>query len=312
MKKVCLVGCGRIGRMHAGNLAGKVALSFHSRSPDSARKLQAEHSGSQVYADFADVLEAPVDGVLIATPPQFHCGQIIAALAAGKSVLVEKPMCLTRAEVEAVGRAVEEAPGFLMVAENYYYKPSLALVKGWIAAGAIGQVRSVRVRKCFTQESADWRTEYGSLLEGGVHFIALIGGLLDREPVAVAAEFPGYPGAGAERHSITRLDYGDGLAAQLHYAWNVPSWTKGALQHSRIVGTEGSIGFESNGLYAWARAKKRLFHWSGMKDLLGFAAMTGDFVACLEEGRRPFSDFAKARRDLGVVFAAYRALAKGG
>ncbi|NKB66181.1 MAG: hypothetical protein GKR89_03895 [Candidatus Latescibacteria bacterium] len=311
MKKVCLVGCGRIGKMHADNLAGKVELSFYSRSPESARALQAEHAGSQVFEDFEQVLDAPVDAVLLASPPHVHAEQIIAGLAAGKSVLVEKPMCLTMAEVEEVGRAAEGAAGFLMVAENYYYKPSLALLKDWIGQGVVGDVQSVRVRKCFTQESADWRTEYGSLLEGGVHFIALVGGLLEREPVKVTAEFPGYTGAGAERHSLTRLDYGEDLTAQLHYAWNVPSWTKGALQHSRVVGDQGAIGFESNGLYAWARGKKKLLHWPGMKDLLGFAAMTRDFVACLEGGQRPYSDFAKARRDLGIVFAAYGGLEGG-
>ena len=95
MKKVCLVGCGTIGRLHAKNLVGKVELSFHSRTQASAEALSRQCGGGQVFASYAEVLDSAVDAVLISSPPDAHRPQVVAALAAGKGVLVEKPLCAT-------------------------------------------------------------------------------------------------------------------------------------------------------------------------------------------------------------------------
>ena len=54
MKKVCLVGCGTIGRLHAKNLVSKVELSFHSRTQASAEALSHQCGGGQVFASYAD------------------------------------------------------------------------------------------------------------------------------------------------------------------------------------------------------------------------------------------------------------------
>jgi predicted dehydrogenase len=266
-----------------------------------------------VYGTFDEVLAASdVDALLISSPPAFHCHQVIAALAAGKSVLVEKPMCVSAGEVERIGAAVEaRADRFLMVAENYYYKPSLRLLQWLLRQGFIGEVQQVRVRKLFAQEASGWKSAHGALLEGGIHFVALIAGLFEaveqQAPVRVTAEFPGRGKGAPERHSVTRLVYAGGAQAELRYAWNARSLLKGTFQHSRISGAEGRITFESNGLYVRLRApRRRRLYFPGLRDLMGYRGMIRDFLQCLESGdRKPFSDFARAARDLQIVFAAY-------
>ncbi len=307
MRHIGLVGCGRIARVHARNLSGQARLYFCSRSRQSAERFQQEFGGAGTMARFEDLIALPqLEAVLLTSPPQFHAGQVIAALQAGKAVLVEKPLCASPAELDAIEQAL---PGrrFLMVAENYYYKPSLSLLKEIIASGAIGQVRSVEVQKLFTQETGGWKSQCGALLEGGIHFVALISALFEAEPLEIEAEFPGREPGKPERHSITRLTYPDGATATLRYAWDVPSFTKGIFQHSRIRGERGRIAFESNGLYAHLRSGQRnKLYFPGLGDLMGYKRMTGDFLACLEDSaRQPHSDFAKAKRDLGIVFAAY-------
>ena len=104
------------------------------------------------------------------------------------------------------------------------------------------------------------------------------------------------------------MDYGDGLNATLHYAWNVPSLTKGVFQHSRIDGEAGHVLFESNGLYIRLASPERsgLF-FPGLRDLMGYDAQARDFVACLTDSTRmPRSGFAQAQRDLNIVFQAYK------
>ncbi|MCC7261967.1 MAG: Gfo/Idh/MocA family oxidoreductase [Candidatus Latescibacteria bacterium] len=308
MKHIGIVGCGRIGRLHARNLKGRAHLYFCSRSRSSAEGFQQEFGGSGAVGAFEDLLALPqLDAVVLASPPQFHAQQVIAALQAGKAVLAEKPLCLDPEELAAIAQVLPGRP-FLMVAENYYYKPSLALCRELIGAGAIGQLRSATVKKLTRQTPVGWKDQHGALLEGGIHFVALINALFDAAPVSVEAEFPGRQAGQPERHSLTRLTYAEGRTATLHYAWNQPSLTKGLFQHSQLRGTAGRIFFESNGLYAWLSAGNRnKLYFPGFGDLMGYRAMTADFLACLEDkARQPLSDFARARRDLEVVFAAYR------
>jgi len=306
MKKIGLIGCGAIGRLHAKNLSQRANMVFCSRSLASAERFGEEFGGRAVDSVEKLLRIDSLDAVVIASPPEHHCAQTVAALQAGKSVLVEKPMCVSPAEVEKVAAAAAANRGFVMVAENYYYKPSLALIKEW--AGAAGPIRSVRAKKLFTQASVGWKSGYGALLEGGVHFVALVADLFDRAPDAVEAEFPGHVAGTPERHSMLRLRFGE-ATAELRYAWDRPSLTKGILQRSRVECERGRVLFESNGLYV-----RRGGRWGfRLRDLMGYGAMTDDFLACLEEpGRQPYSDLARAGRDLGIVFAAYEGIDQGG
>ena len=312
MKKICLVGCGTIGRVHAANLSPLAEMFFCSRSRSSAAAFQEEFQGQGIFEEFAEALRAPeIEAVVIASPPEFHAGQIVQALEADKSVLVEKPMCVAPEEFDPIEQALEARPDlFLMVAENYYYKPSLTPIKELIARGWIGRVESAFVQKRFVQAAAGWKSRYGALLEGGVHFVALISALFDAAPQRVEAEFPHRQSGQEERHSRLRMDYESGAVAALEYSWNTPSLTRGTFQHSHIRGDQGRIVFESNGIYVWLNAKrKKRLYFPGLGDLMGYRRMSQDFIDCLNDSsRQPESDFHRARRDLQIIFAAYQGL----
>ena len=309
MKNICISGCGKIGGMHARNLRGRANLYFHSRSAVSARTLCDRMDGAGVIEEFEQVLSSDaIDAIVLATPPRFHCDQTIRALRSEKAVLAEKPLCTSPAELMEIETALKDHErALLMVAENYYYKPSLELLKGLIADDAIGAIERVEVQKLFTQAAKGWRTDYGALLEGGIHFVALIGDLVDDDITDISASFPGWGDEHEpERRCELQLIYAGGVSAVLRYAWDVPSLTKGLLQHSRVIGAAGSIVFESNGLYAVLNGRRRALLPPNLSDLMGFGRMTDDFLRCLEDrSAQPYSNFARARRDLEVVFRAY-------
>ena len=304
--RICILGCGRIGALHARNLRGRAALYFCSRSRRSAQKFYTAFHGRGIFGDLHAVLESDVEAVVVASPPDRHKDQVVALLAAGKAVLVEKPMCVSPEELAEIEAALErvESP-LLMVAENYYYKPSLARLKHMIARGDIGEVRSVSIKKLTAQQARGWRRAHGALLEGGIHFIALISELFDAAPEKVEAVFPGHSGRGAERESVLRMVYDNGACGELHYSWQTRSWAKGVFQHSHVEGTRGRLVFESNGLYICRRGFRIAL--PGLKDLMGYRAMTDDFMACLHNRtREPHSNFARAKRELQIAFEAYR------
>lgn len=323
MKRVALIGCGKIGAVHAGNLAGKVELVFCSGTRTNAERFNSQFGGVGVFDRLEDILQdGEVAAVILATPAATHKDQIVPSLRAGKVVLVEKPICISAAELEEISTAVAEWPdATLMIAENYYYKPSLALLKRIIRAGDIGQIRTMAVSKLTRQQPGGWRQSLGSLLEGGIHFLALIGDLADaslemaapdddevvRAPAEVEARFPTRQAGEPERHVQLQLSYGEGaqFTVSLHYAWDVPSMTKGTFQHSRLVGDAGTVVFESNGMYLWLSGRRRALKLCGFGDLLGYKGMTDNFLQCLERGDEPYSNFERARRDIGIVFKAY-------
>jgi len=321
--RIGLLGCGRIGQVHAANLHNRAELVFCSESGVSARHLQSKFGG-RVTADLKEMLGlADLAAIVIATPPHMHAAQVVECLSAGKSVLVEKPLCTTMDEVETIDRAAKAAAPdcFVMVAENYYYKPSLQIMKELVANGHLGRLRHLRVRKLTQQQDSGWKSGYGALLEGGIHFLALISDLVDCalasepdspvSPMAVEADFPSCLTGTAERHSVTSLSYAGDVTARLHYAWDTPSLLRGTFQHSHIEGDAGRILFESNGLYLRLRGSGtgRRLYGPQLGDLMGYGAMTSDFLACVADpSRKPYSGLARARRDLGIVFAAYGAL----
>ncbi|MDE2888175.1 MAG: Gfo/Idh/MocA family oxidoreductase [Gemmatimonadota bacterium] len=310
MKRICLVGCGTIARLHAKNLSGAAELFFCSRSEESARRFNVEFRGSGSFPRVEDALASPgIDAVVIASPPEFHKDQVIRALSAGKDVMVEKPMCVTPEEVEAVGAAVASHPeALLMVAENYYYKPLLKRIRALTVEQRIGDIRSIYVKKMFTQATAGWKRQYGALLEGGIHFVALISAVFECAPERVNGRFPERREGEPERTSVVELTYPGNVTAELRYSWDTKSRTKGMFQHSRIHGTNGQIVFESNGLYVLTKGHRGVrLYFPGISDLMGYREMTRDFLRCVDDrNQKPYSDFPRARRDLRIVFDAYR------
>ncbi len=304
---VAVVGCGGIGQTHAHRLRRHCDLTFVSRRRTSAEALASRIPG-RIAKSFNEVLDRPdIRGMVLATPAELHAEQAVRALRAGKVVLVEKPMAITPAGVRAIGEALAtREPGALMVAENYLYKPLAKRLRQLLPA--VGPVRRVELRKLTRQPVRGWRTGLGALLEGGIHFVALLGAILDEDPVEVTGRFP--DGERPERHSRVVARYPSGATGTVHYAWNRRSLPGGILQHSRVEGARGRIVFESNGLWLVLRTEGRTrIRIPGFSDLMGFDAMTRDFRRQLADpSRTPLSDFGRARRDLDLVFAAYGGL----
>ncbi|HIG19055.1 MAG TPA: Gfo/Idh/MocA family oxidoreductase, partial [Candidatus Handelsmanbacteria bacterium] len=163
MPRIGLSGCGAIGAQHAGNLAKRgVELVFHNRT-----RSKAEEFGSRFNGKVSGGYEALVEGcdaIVIATPPEQHMPQVLAALAAGKPVMVEKPLCATVQELAQIEAAAEAAPAkaFVLIAENYYYKPSLALMRETITWDGIGAVQFMNVKKLTQQNAESWKAAYGA------------------------------------------------------------------------------------------------------------------------------------------------------
>jgi predicted dehydrogenase len=322
LTRIGISGCGAIGRSHARRLKTLGAdLVFYSRTREKAASF-ARGFGGAVCGGY-DELVAACDGVVVASPPAAHVDQVVAGLAGGTPVLAEKPLCTSREELGRIEKAAASAPSgaFVMVAENHYYKPVLVRMREILARNGIGRVVRIGARKLNSKTTEGWKSAYGCLLEGGIHFVAQAADLADaalargqdpapvRAPTSVAAEFPTAVRGRPERHAKVRLEYEGGLRADVQYAWDVPVLLQGAFQHDRVEGEAGRILYEINGLYLHVGGRgRRGLSIPSFVDGMGYRAMMADFLRCLESGDAPYSSLARGRRDLEVVFRAYEQL----
>lgn len=146
MVAFAVLGCGRIGRMHARNLthhprARLVAVyDIHAASAEAC----AAELGVRAAASVAAVLADPaVEAVLIASSTDTHVELITAAARAGKAILCEKPIDLDIARAEACWAAIGPLNPTVMIGFNRRFDPSFRAIRQRIAAGEIGAVEQV-------------------------------------------------------------------------------------------------------------------------------------------------------------------------
>ena len=315
--RICFLGCGKIAEKHSGTLRRlkpAVACAYASRSLAKAQAFNARLGGDGAFGSYAEAIRSPsVDVVAVVTPPVSHLEWTLAALDAGKDVILEKPPVLASSDFDAIERACREAGRFVYVAENYFYKPVLRAVREAVGSGAIGEPLFIHLNAVKRQRSGGWRDDPadaggGALYEGGIHWVNFAGAL-GFTIAAVKAARPGKP-EGLERSMALLIEYAEGPVGFLSYSWDVAT-VLGGLRASRIYGREGSLVFESNGLFMATSGRKWRIRFPGLGDMLGYHAMFSDFLRAWRARTEPGMTLARARRDLEVIEEAYRSAGVG-
>jgi scyllo-inositol 2-dehydrogenase (NADP+) len=183
---VGIVGFGRIGNEHAQWLrACKGASPAAIADPTPARQKKASASGLKVYDTIDDLLtDSTIDAVLIATPTAMHAEQALAALAAGKHVMVEKPIALDLGQTRRIMDAASAAKLIVSVFHNRRWDIDYLTVKHAIVSGIFGRVFNVESRlgqwaSCVGPAAKEWRPGWrneaafggGGLYDWGSHFV---------------------------------------------------------------------------------------------------------------------------------------------
>ena len=309
---LAFLGCGAAARMHARILdavAPDVRRVFASRDARRAAAFADELGGLRGHGSYGAALEdADVDAVLVLTPPHRHLDLTVAALEAGRDVIVEKPAYPASADFATVREAMDASGRRVLVAENYHYKPLRGTLARLLREGAVGRPLLLHVDAVKWQDNEDWREDPavaggGALMEGGIHWLSMMADL-GMEVEAVEGHHPA-TGGEIERSMLVVLRYEGGAVGTLSYSWEVPSPLKG-LRLSRLYGREGSITFESNGLFVFQRGRRTRLRFPGLRDISGYRAMFRDLVDALRTGRQPRMTLEKAERDVRLVEEAYR------
>lgn len=183
--RIGIIGCGA-GRFHAQrytSLADVELVALAGLDQDRCREIARQHHIPRVYRDYTELLAQPdIDGVSICTPNHLHAPMTIAALEAGKHVLVEKPLATSVAEGEAMAEAAARTGRVLMVVFNYRFRSDSQTVKRYVEAGKLGEIYFAQAGWLRDQGipagAGGWFTDKarsggGCLIDLGVHMLDL-------------------------------------------------------------------------------------------------------------------------------------------
>jgi len=189
---------------------------------DRARRVLGDYSTVQVSADLDEVLADPeVRAVAIATPAGTHLPVAMAALRAGKHVLVEKPLAATYEEGRLLVEEADRRGLTLMCDHTYCYTPAVLRIRELLHSGELGDLHfldSVRINLGLVQRDID------VVWDLAPHDLSILDFVLPPgvNPVAVAAHGADGIGAGRACVAYLTLQLNTGAIAHIHVNWLSP------------------------------------------------------------------------------------------
>jgi len=310
-----VVGVGVIGRAHVRRIASREAattlVAVADQNPEAAQTLAAEYG-----VEAADSVEAllgreDLDAVVIAVPSGLHAELAVAALRAGKHVLLEKPIEVTTARSDEILAAEAASGKTLTVVSQRRFAPANQFIRQLIADGKLGRITSATVEVALwrTQEYYDtgaWRGTWaldggGALMNQGVHLVDLALWLLgDVEEV--------YAHTGLLAHENIEVEDTVTITARLRsgalltFLATTAAYGKLPIRVN-IMGDDGSIVTESEQITHFDTREE--IPVPDLPEADQQLAQLQDFVTAVREQTTPLVTSEQARAAVAFINAVY-------
>ena len=324
MVRFSVLGCGRIGRMHAANLvqhADAELISVFDIRPEAAAEVAGQlgvvHAES-VEAVLADPL---VDAVLIATSTDTHVKLIIAAAKAGKAILCEKPIDLSMEHVERCWQEIAGLNPMVMIGFNRRYDPSFSSLQRRVGEGEIGRVEQVIIssRDPAPPPLAYIKVSGGLFRDMMIHdfdiarFIA--GDIEEVTAFGNCVVEPSIGSVGDVDNAMVLLRSKSGVLIHIN---NNRRSAYGYDQRLEVFGDKGMLLAENHRATSVQASTGRHTHAADVvlpffieRYTAAYAAEISHFVACIKDGGTPRSSFRDGLEALRVADAANESLRTG-
>lgn len=333
--RIAVVGAGYWGPNLARNFRGSPSWELAAicdLDRERAQRVSDQVGGVPVLTDLADVLGDPtIDAIAIATPARTHHDIAIAALRAGKHVVVEKPLADSGPRGNTMVREAEARGLILMADHTYCYTPAVLKIRELIQEGALGDilfVDSVRINLGLVQPDVDVFWDLAPHDLSIIDFI-LPGGL---RPVSVSAHGADPLGAGKSCVGYLTVPLEGGAIAHVHVNWLSPikirqmviGGTKQTLvwddlnPQQRLSVYDRGVDLESQSLSTADRSASTISYrlgdtWSpALPEREALSAMAAEFANSILHGLPSRTDGEAGMRVLSVLEAASRSVANDG
>jgi len=321
-----LAGAGVIGQRHLKAMESHPGISaIGIADPSSAAQEVAEKIGIPCYDD-TDVLlsKQKLDGLIIATPTEYHLAPTLGALRAGVPVLVEKPIMPTVEEAEQVIRASEESGCAVLVGHHRRYYELVNKTRELVQGGAIGSLVCVsgqwNARKPDDYYMADWRKRWkaGPILTNLIHDMDLLRYICGDIDSIIAETSNVVQGYDKEDAAVLAMRFSNGALGSFILSDQTPSpwtwefgtgeshWAPASGQNAfRFMGTEGALEFPN--LVHWQhQGTSRDWHHAMQSESLSFS-LEDAFVEQIRHFAAVIGGAEKAKVDARDATATLRA-----
>jgi predicted dehydrogenase len=330
------VGTGFISHVHVRALQSLEQVEVvcqHSLDPE-AGQLFHEQYGVPEFLDSYEAMLArkDVDVVCLGVPNHLHHPFALQALAAGKHVIVEKPLCLTLAQADEMIAKSRESGLLLGYAEELCYVPKYVHAKRVADGGGLGEVFFVRQHEKHAGAYSPWFFQAetaggGILMDMGCHAIECCRWLLGKPQVASvycqADLFVHREITELDDHVILIIEFASGQIAEVESSWTLQG---GMISHVELQGTEGVLHAEllqnGSGLRVFSKqgyeagfpgGETEGWHYPDVEWLWqnGYPQEMADFIGCIRSGGTPTETAADGRAVLEIMIAGYLSAAAG-
>jgi len=255
-----IVGCGAIGPTHAGALAQMSDVELVAVAdliPQRAKTVADKFSVPKIYAEQKELFSDPsVDVAILCTPSGIHGEGAIAAMTAGKHVVVEKPMEINTAACDRMIAAQRSTGKLLTVISQHRFDAASLLVKDMIQSGKLGKIilATADVKWWRTQkyyDEGDWRGTFaldggGAVMNQGIHTVDLLQWLAgDVESVFAQTRTAAHDRIEVEDVAVSTWTFKNGAIGTYVASTAV---FDGLPVRIDVVGTEGTVIIEGDRL----------------------------------------------------------------
>jgi predicted dehydrogenase len=335
--RVAVVGAGYWGPNLVRNFRGSPdwdLVAVCDLDEARARRVIGDRSTVDVESSLEALLARPdIDAVAVATPARTHSAIALAALEAGKHVLVEKPLASSREEAELMVSRAEELGLTLMCDHTYCYTPPVQHLRSMIEHGELGDIHfidSVRINLGLVQPDVNVFWDLAP------HDLSILDYILPQglSPVTVAAQGADPIGAGNACLGYLTMPLRGDAIANVHVNWLSPT----KIRHMVIGGSRRTVVWDDlnpqQRLSVYDRgvdldltseradlAERRAvnvnyrlgdMHAPALPEREALGQMVAEFAAAIREGRPPLTDGHAGLRVLSVLEASTASLAQAG
>jgi predicted dehydrogenase len=308
-------------------------MAVASPTEDHVKSFAEQHGIKHWYTDYQQMLELDeLDIVVLGLPNSLHCAATESAAAAGKHVVVEKPMALSLAECDRMIAACQRAGVKLMYAEELCFAPKYVRLKQLADEGALGEIFLVKQSEKHDGPHAAWfwdveQSGGGVMLDMGCHGIEFARWILGRPAIKsvycdLKRNMHGDKTRGDDT-SLLIIDFEDGATAYIEESW---AKLGGMDDRAELHGTGGvayadllhgnAIEAYSQKGYGYSVEKSgdtKGWSFPVFEELwnYGFPQEFEHFVDCVQHDKQPLVTGEDGRTVMEILFAAYASAGQG-
>jgi predicted dehydrogenase len=334
--RVGIIGSQFISTIHADALQQCAGAELFAAASPNEQRISAFAQRFRIphhFTDYRRMLEMDdIDMVVVGVPNDLHCQVAIDAAAAGKHIVMEKPLCLNLAEADQMIDACRRASVKLMYAEELCFAPKYVRLKQLLDSGALGKPVLLKQSEKHDGPHAAhfWdvsRAGGGVTMDMGCHAIEFFRWMLGRPKIkSVYAHMGTYAHTDktqGDDNAILILEFENGVTAMAEESWTKPGGmddraeihgSQGAAYANLLQGnsilTYSSVGYD----YAVEKAGSTVgWSFTIYEEAwnYGFPQEMAHFVDCVRHDRQPLVTGEDGRAVLEAVFAAYESAGSG-